>query len=66
MKTDPYWTKMRKIMKLQYITLAGILLPIVLIGSFSYLIPGFVYCRDFEYSSTVLDKFNESSLTVKI
>ena len=53
-KQDAYWTKMCRIMKLQYIVLAGILLPLILIGSFSYLIPGFIYCKDFSYDQTEL------------
>lgn len=54
MRQDPYWTKMCKIMRLQYILLAGILLPLILIGSFGYLIPGFVYCKDYQSEPTYL------------
>lgn len=54
-RQDPYWTKMCKIMRLQYIVLAGILLPLILIGSFGYLIPGFVYCKDYQSEPTYLE-----------
>lgn len=55
MRQDPYWTKMCKIMRLQYIVLAGVLLPLILIGSFGYLIPGFVYCKDYQAEPSYLD-----------
>ena len=45
---------MCKIMRLQYIVLAGVLLPLILIGSFGYLIPGFVYCKDYQSEPTFL------------
>ncbi|CAL6053801.1 Conserved_hypothetical protein [Hexamita inflata] len=62
-RADPYWAKMCKIMKLQYIILAGVCLPLILIGSFSYLVPGFLYCKNYSYldaelAPSLIEKIN--------
>lgn len=41
---------MSRIMCIQYVMLAGVLMPVVLIGSFSYIIPAFIYCKNFSYT----------------
>lgn len=48
---DLYWQKMGRIMTFWYSALVAVALPLVLLGSVSYIVPGVMYCKHFQYTT---------------
>lgn len=46
---DLYWQKMGRVMASWYVASIGVILPLVLLGSIAYIVPGIMYCKNYSY-----------------